>query len=224
MISSFSLFLGRELSLGAKNIAQILTLPCFFVLMTALFPLSLGPETEMLSRFGPGLIMISALLASLLPLERLYSEDLKDGTIDSIVLSYHPLAVYVLCKIAVHWIMTGLPMTLVSIVLTRSLGSDIPIGVLLPALGCSTLLFTLIGQMVAVLGLQSHGRNNSIFFALLIIPFYIPILIFGAGALDLAAQSLPTGTPLLLLWAALALCLPLIPLITAQLLKVKARS
>lgn len=210
----------RDLKLDLRQGLQLLLIPSFFILIATLYPLAIGAEHTTLKTIGGGALMIAALLASILPLATLYRDDALDGTLDLVALSPHPFSVYCLARMTAHWLAAGLPLVLLSPVIAQTFYLDIPASVLLAVLIPATLLFVLIGHVVAALGL---GTGNSGLLCLLALPLYAPVLIFGAGALDMAQYAPPenTSTPILLLWAGLCATLPTAPLACAQILLIQ---
>ncbi|HBR69062.1 MAG TPA: heme exporter protein CcmB [Rhodospirillaceae bacterium] len=215
----FAAILRRDIKMDFRHGGQFLFLPAFFLLIVTLFPLGLGADPEPLRKTAPGLLMIAALLASLLPLEKLYADDLKDGTIDLLLLSPQPLSLYVAAKTLAHWMVAGLPLVIVVPALAAMLGLAIPPTHILAVFVPATILFVLVGQIAAALIL--NARRGSVLLALLAVPLYIPVLIFGSGALDLMQAGLPAKGPALFLWAGLAFALPVTPLVTAKLLRMQ---
>lgn len=208
----------RDIRLGLRRKGQILMAPVFFMMVSVLFPLAMGPDPVVLKLAGPGLLAVAALLAALLPLDTLFRDDYADGTFDLLLLSPSPLSLYVAGKTAAYWVLTSLPLLAIAPLMMIVL--DMPLrmaGITLCALFPVTFLLNLAGQTGAALALGT--RTGSILLALLLIPFYIPILIFGASAIDLARNGLDAGMPLFLLWALLAVALPAAPLATAAILK-----
>ncbi len=218
-MSVFTALIRRDLRLGLRNKSQTLLAPCFFVTAAVLFPLAIGPETAALKEAAPGLLAVCALLAALLPLDTLFRADSEDGTIDLLALSPARLGAYAAAKMGAHWLFTGLPLLVLSPVLAIMLGLPSTIfGALFAVLPAMTVLLTLIGGVGAALSLGT--RQGSILLALLVLPFYIPVLIFGAGAIDLASYDISQwNRPLLFLWAMLAIALPVVPLVTGAILK-----
>lgn len=208
----------RDLRLGLRRKSQLIMAPAFFMMIVVLFPMALGPEQAILSVAAPGLLVVAALLAALLPLDTLFRDDHNDGSLDLLMLPGSPLSLYVLGKILSYWLLTSLPLLAAAPVMILVL--DMPVSMtvsVLITLFPVTWLLNLIGAAGAALALGT--RPGSVLLALLLIPFYIPVLIFGAAALDLTRNGMEAGTPLLLLWALLALALPVMPLVTAAILK-----
>jgi heme exporter protein B len=199
----------RDLMLTLRQGSDAATALAFFVLATAMFPLGIGPEPQMLARLAAGLLWALALLASLIALERLFLEDYQDGNLDLLVLAPGSLSLLVLAKLAAHWLVTGLPIILAAPVLALLL--QLPaagIGTLAIALLIGTPILGLLGAVAAALTLGA--RRSGLLMPLLVLPLYVPVLIFGAGSVDAALAGrdpLPHLSMLgALLLAALALC------------------
>ncbi len=203
--------LERDLRLALRHGADTLGAVLFFILAGALFPLALGPSPELLRRMAPGIVWVCALLAALLPLDRLFGAELEDGSLDQLLLTGLPASLIALAKMMAHWLTTGLPLLLAAGPLAIMLG--MPSGsmvVLLTGLFLGTLILSLIGGMAAsvVLG----ARRGGVLLPLLVLPLTTPALIFGAAALDAAQTGLSWGPDLELLGAFLAAAIPLCPL------------
>jgi heme exporter protein B len=189
------------------------------LLVVSLFPFALGPQPEVLARIAPGVIWVALLLAGLLSLDTLFRGDLEDGSLEQLMLAPHPLSLLVGCKILVHWLSTALPLVLATPLLAALLylpQEQLP--VLLASLALGTPLLSLIGAVVVALTVGM--RRSGMLLALLALPLYVPVLIFGAGSVMAAAQGLPFQGALLLLGAGLALALVLAPLATAAALRI----
>lgn len=211
--------LGRDLALVWRRRGDALNPVLFAVIVVALFPFALGPETEVLTRIAAGTIFVAVLLAGLLSLDGLFRSDLEDGSLEQLVLSPHPLALLLACKIAVHWLTTALPLIAVAPLLALLL--HLPDGVmpvLLAALALATPLLSLIGAVCVALTIGM--RRSGMLLTLIVLPLIVPVLIFGAGACNAAQLALPTAAPLLWLAAWLALALVLAPLGAAAALKI----
>jgi heme exporter protein B len=192
---------------GADTLAALL----FFLLVAALFPLAIGPAPETLSRIAPGIIWVCALLAALLPLDRLFGADFEDGSLDQLLLSGLPPAAVALAKSAAHWLVTGVPLLLAATPLAIML--RLPGAALLPLLVgllLGTVLLSLLGTAGAAVVLGA--RRGSVLLPLLVLPLATPVLIFGVAAADAAAGGLAARPHLLLLAALLCAALPLCPL------------
>jgi heme exporter protein B len=204
----------RDLRLALRTPGDSATVVLFFVLACVLFPLGVGPEPNILARIATGVIWVMALLASLLSFDRLFQLDAEDGSLDLIALSPAPLEFLVLGKCAAHWLVTGLPLVIVSPLLGLFL--NLPAEgypVLLLALALGTPILSLIGAIGAALTLGA--RRGGVLLPLLILPLYIPVLIFGVAAVEAAAAGLTPRPHLLLLGGMLALSLPLAPFASA---------
>lgn len=191
----------------------------FALLVASLFPFALGPQPDILARIAPGVIWVAVLLSGLLSLDTLFRSDLDDGSLEQLMLAPHPLALLVACKILVHWLGTSVPLILATPLLAALLylpGEQLP--VLLASLALGTPLLSLIGAVVVALTVGM--RRSGMLLALLALPLYVPVLIFGAGSVMAAAQGLSFDGALLLLGAGLALALVLAPLATAAALRI----
>jgi len=211
--------LARDLRLVWRRRGDALNPLLFAVMVVALFPFALGPEPQMLQRIAAGTVLVALLLAGLLNLDSLFRSDLEDGSLEQLVLSPQPLALLLGCKIAVHWFTTALPLLLITPLLGELLHLDPATRpVLWIALLLSTPLLSLIGGVCVALTVGM--RRSGMLLALLVLPLYVPVLIFAAGACNAAQNSLPTLAPLLWLGAGLALSVVLAPLACAAALKI----
>jgi heme exporter protein B len=207
----FLAVLKRELRLSLRHGADTLAAVLFFLLVAALFPLAIGPAPETLGRMAPGIIWVCALLAALLPLDRLFGADFEDGSLDQLLLSGLPPAAISLAKAAAHWLVTGLPLLIAAIPLAVMLRlQDAALPTLLTGLLAGTMLLSLLGTAGAAIVLGA--RRGGVLLPLLVLPLAIPVLIFGVAAADAASGGLTPRPHLLLLGALLAAALPLCPL------------
>ncbi len=212
---SFFALVGRDIRLALRHGADTLAVLLFFVLCASLFPLALGPSPSLLHRMAPGILWVCALLASILPLDRLFGAELEDGSLDHLLLLGLSPAWVALAKILSHWLTTGLPLLIAVIPLTLMLGGTTQdIVPLFAALALGTPLLSLLGGMAA--GLVLGARRGGILLPLLVLPMATPVLIFGAAAADAAANGQSYGLELDMLGAFLALALPLCPLAAAS--------
>jgi heme exporter protein B len=194
--------LARDLKLALRSRAELGVQLLFYVIVVTLFPLGIGPEPTTLRTLGPGVLWVAALLASLLALPRLFAADFADGTLEQIALSPHPLPALVSGKILAHWLATGAPLVALSPLLAMQFGLDAgEIGVLVAGLLLGTPTLSLLGAIGAALTLGVRGSGALL--ALLILPLYVPILIFGAGAVESLRAGLVPGAQLSILAAAL---------------------
>lgn len=179
----FMWIIKRDLLLAVRRQADVLTTLFFFIIVVSLFPLSVGPEMNMLRTMAPGVVWVAALLASMLSLGRMFSNDYLDGTLEQMLLSPQSLSLLVLGKASAHWLVTGVPLVLMAPVL--GIQYDLPVEALLvltAALLLGTPVLSLIGAIGAALTLGLRG--GGVLVSLLVLPLYIPVLIFGAGAVE----------------------------------------
>jgi heme exporter protein B len=207
-----------ELRLSLRQGGDIGLVLGFFVLAVLLFPFGVGPEPELLGRIGAGIIWVAALLAAVLSLDRLFAADHADGGLDLIALSPSPLELVVLAKGAAHWVTTGLPLTLISPVLAVFVDLDpSAIPVLMLGLLIGTPALSLLGAIAAALTLGA--RRPGILVSLLVLPLYLPVLIFATGAVEASLAAAGARPHLLLLGALTLAALPLAPLAAAAALR-----
>lgn len=210
-MSRFFGLIGREIRLSLRHGGDSFAAILFFFLAAALFPLAIGPAPETLGRLAPGIVWVCALLAALLPLDRLFGADFDDGSLDQLLLSGLPPAALALAKAVAHWLITGLPLLLAAAPVALMLRMPEPaIPALLAGLLPGTAVLSLLGTAGAAIVLGA--RRGGVLLPLLVLPLAAPVLIFGAGAADAAAFGLSVRPHLLLLAAMLAACLPLCPL------------
>ncbi len=218
---AYVFLLRRDLLLALRNRAEYAMPLLFFVLVVTLFPLALGALPELLARIAPGIVWVGALLAAMLSLPSIFRSDFDDGSLEQILLSAHPVAVLVLAKVCAHWLVTGLPLLLVAPLLAEMLGLP---GAAQPMLMTTILLGTPSLSLVGAIGvaLTVGLRKGGIILALLVLPLYVPVLIFAASAIDNAAMGLGTTTQIYMLLAFLLLSLSLSPWATAAALRMSA--
>jgi len=217
--SVFMAVVRREVSLSMKQKGEVLTPLFFFVIVTSLFPLGVGPESALLLRMAPGVLWVSALLAAMLSLQRLFAVDYADGSLEQMALSPAPLGLLVVAKALSHFLLSGLPLVLMAPVLGLQFGLDgRALGILMLSLLLGTPTLSLIGSIGAALTLGVRGAG--VLLSLLILPLYIPVLIFGAGAVEADAAGLGAGGHLSLLAALLVLSAFFAPLATTAALRI----
>ena len=210
MIRVFVALVGRDVSIALRRRADAAAALFFFVVAASLFPLAIGPEPELLRAIGPGLIWVSALLAAMLSLPRLFTSDYVDGSLEQMMLIAQPLSVVILAKIFAHWVTTGVPLALLSPLLGLQFGlPKSSLMILVVSLLLGTPVLSLLGGIGAALTLGVRGSSALI--ALLTLPLYIPVLIFGAGAIEQGASGADVAPYLLLLAACLAFTLVFAP-------------
>jgi heme exporter protein B len=210
-MTAFLAILQREIRLALRHPADTLAAVMFFVLVCALFPFGVGPAPETLARIAPGALLAAALLAALLPLDRLFGAEAEDGSLDQLILSGLPPAALAMAKALGHWATTGLPLIAATPVAAAML--NLPTGAwgaAMLALALATAVLSLFGTAGAALTLGA--RRGGVLLPLLVLPLAIPALIFGAAAIEAAAAGLSARPHLLLLGALLAIALPIAPL------------
>lgn len=209
----------RDITLALRRPGELANPLIFFGIVVTLFSLGLGPEVKLLSRAAPGILWVAALLAALLSLEGIFHADYQDGALEQLILAPYPLALLVSAKVAAHWIITGVPLLLFAPFLGVLL--HLPqesIGVLIIALALGTPALSLIGAIGVALTVGV--RRGGVLLSLLVLPLYIPVLIFGVGAIDNAAGGLPFTANLYLLAALFVLSLTLAPWAIAAALRI----
>jgi heme exporter protein B len=219
VIAALRCVIFRDLLLAARRNSDVMTVVLFFVIVVSLFPLGIGPDPKLLRTVGPGVLWVAALLASMLALGRVFAADHADGTLEQMMLGATPLGVIVAAKVFAHWLVTGLPLVLISPVL--ALQFDLPrelLGVLVLSLALGTPVLSLIGAIGAALTLGLRGAGALL--ALLVLPLYVPVLVIGAGAAEAAAAGLGGNAQLLLLGAMLIFAAAFAPWATAAALRI----
>ena len=211
----------RDLLLATRRWADVLTALVFFVIVVSLFPLGVGPEPNLLRTIAPGVIWVAALLASMLSLNRMFSADYADGTLEQMLLSAAPLGAIVAAKVVAHWLVTGLFVVLMAPLL--ALQFDLP-QKMLATLTLSMLLGTPVLSMIGAIGaaLTLGLRGGGALLSLLVLPLFVPVLIIGAGTVDMAAAGLGTEAHFLLLAALLVVAAVFAPWAAATALRISA--
>lgn len=219
MLATIVLIVRRELLLAWRRRTDVLTTLVFFVIVVSLFPLGVGAEPETLRTIAPGVVWVAALLATLLSLQRLFAADHADGTLEQLVLMPEPLSLVVIGKVCAHWLTTGLPLVLLAPVLGLQFDLEqVSIAVLVLTLLIGTPALSLLGAVGAALTLGLRG--GGVLLALLILPLYVPVLIFGAGAVGMQAAGLDPKANLLLIGAFLMIAVAITPPATAAALRI----
>jgi len=209
----------RDLTIAMRRRADVFTSLIFFAIVVSLFPLGIGPEPNTLRLIAPGIVWVGALLASMLALEQIFSADHRDGTLEQMLLTPQPVALLVAGKVLAHWLVSGVPLVLMAPLL--GLQFDLSWGAvqtLIISLLLGTPTLSLIGAIGAALTLGL--RSGGVLLALLVLPLYIPVLIFGAGAVEATVSGLGGQSHLSMLAAILVGSLVLTPLATAAALRV----
>jgi heme exporter protein B len=217
------LVIARDLRLAVRHWDQVVQPLIFFAIITTLFPLAISPALDELRRIAPGIVWVAAMLASLLALESLFRPDVEDGTMEQWVLSGQPLSLLLLAKVATHWLLTGLPLVLMSPLVGTALGMPQSVWpVLMATLALGTGSLSMLGGVGAALTVSV--RRGSVLLALLVLPLEMPVLIFGARAVDLALHGEAVAGPLNLLAAVLLLFVSLGPFAMAAAMRVSVES
>lgn len=208
--AGFAWAFGRDMTLALRHPGESMLVIAFFVLVASLFPLGVGADTNLLHRIGPGVIWVCALLAAFLSLPAVFAGDYADGSLEQMVLSPHPMPGWVSGKIAAHWVSTGLPLTLLSPLLGLQYGLSVDtLGVLAFALLLGTPVLSLLGAACTALALGARG--GGVLLALLALPLFVPVLIFGAGAAEAQSAGVSAMPHLSLLGAGLILAVMAVP-------------
>lgn len=219
LTAAFSLLMKRDLTLALRRRSEMVNPLLFFVLVSSLFPLGIGGSVQLVEEVGPGVVWVAALLATLLSLDSMFRSDFEDGSLEQFLLSSHPVPVLVIAKVVAHWVVTGLPLLLVApllgVLLSLPPGA---VGVLMLTLLLGTPVLSLVGAVGVALTVAL--RRGGVILSLLVLPLYVPVLIFGSTAVDTAASGIPVGGQLLVLGALLFLALALAPVAAAAALKI----
>jgi heme exporter protein B len=188
-VTAFQAVLRRDLLLALRRKTEVLTAVFFFVVVASLFPLAIGPEARTLRLIAPGVLWVGALLASMLALQRLFEADYQDGTLEQMLLSPAPLPLLMAAKLLAHWLLSGVPLVLLAPVL--GLQFDLPAEALW-TLSLSLLLGTPILSLIGGIGaaLTLGVRGGGVLLSLLVLPLFVPVLVFGAGAVEAQASGL----------------------------------
>ena len=219
MSRAFTTIVARDLRLAARRRVEALLPIAFFLVAVSLFPLGVGPEPDLLRKLAPGVLWVAALLATMLSLPRLFADDHRDGTLEQLALAPHPLGLVVTGKVIAHWLVSGLPLALIAPVLGLQfdLSADALL-VLTVAILIGTPALSGIGAIGAALTLGLRG--GGVLLSLLVLPLYIPVLIFGAGAVDATVTGLGGEGHLSLLAALTFAALGFAPWASAAALKI----
>lgn len=219
LFSAMTALFNRDLRLGIRNRGELASPLLFLVLIASLFPLSIGRDPALLQQIAPGVIWVSALLASTLSLGQVFSRDYDDGTLEQLLLSPQPLPALVLAKVAAHWVTTGLLITLASPLL--ALGYQLPADII-PVVMLSLLMGTPVLSFIGAIGVAltvGLGRGG-MFLTFMILPLTVPVLIFASSTIATALGGQPIDGHLLLLGAIVVLSLTLAPFVIATALKI----
>ncbi|MEC7489313.1 MAG: heme exporter protein CcmB [Pseudomonadota bacterium] len=199
-----------EIRIALRQLGDTMAVIVFFLIAVSLFPFGIGPDPNLLTRIAPGILWVTALLAAMLSFDRVFQNDDEDGTLELLIIAPQQLWLTVLAKVFAHWLTTGLPLLVVSplIGVTLNLGRD-GYASLIIAMALGTAIISLMGSLGAALTIGS--RRSGVLLCLLILPLVIPVLIFGAGAIDAAVSGFSASQPILILLAIFLACLVLCP-------------
>jgi heme exporter protein B len=215
----FGWLVWRDLILAWRRRADVLATLFFFIIVVSLFPLGIGPERETLRTIAPGVVWVAALLASMLSLGRIFGNDYQDGTLEQLLLTPQPAYLVVLAKVLAHWIVSEVPLVLIAPVLGLQFGlSQNGLAVVVISLLLGTPVLSVIGSVGAALTLGLRAAN--VLVALLVLPLYIPVLIFGSGAVQATITGSDPQAWLLLLAATLVVSLVFAPWATSAALRI----
>lgn len=204
MMLAMKTVVHRDLMLAMRRKTEVLTTLFFFIIVISLFPLGIGSEKQILVKIAPGVVWVAALLASMLALERLFASDYEDGTLEQMLLMPQSVFVLVLGKVIAHWLLTGLPLVLIApLVGLQYQLPDAAVSSMMQSLLVGTPVLSLIGAIGAALTLGVRG--GGILLSLLILPLYIPVLIYGSGAIEASMLAGASAEPYLMLMAAFAI-------------------
>lgn len=219
MLTTLTSVIRRDLLLAFRRRTDVAASLFFFVIAASLFPFGVGPDAALLRSMAPGILWVAALLASTLALQRLFAADHADGSLEQLLLSPAPLALIVLGKAVAHWMVSGLPLVLLAPLLAAQYGMEMaPAAALTAGLLVGTPVLSLVGAVGAALALGARG--GSVLVALMVLPLYIPVLIFGAGAANAAAKGLGPGAHFLVLGGLLFGAAALAPWASAAALRI----
>ena len=219
MLTTLRWVIQRDATLAWRGRAGVLSILFFFIIVVSLFPLGVGPEMGILRTIAPGVVWVAALLSSMLSLDRMFSHDYLDGSLEQLMLTPQPLTVVVLGKIIAHWMVTGAPLILIAPVLGLQFGlPPRALVTLLVSLLLGTPALSLIGAVGAALTLGLRG--GGVLLSLLLLPLCIPVLIFGAGAVEASIGGAGAEANLSLLGAVLVLALVFAPWTSAAALRI----
>ena len=216
--NAFFAIIRRDLVLALRRRSEVANPLLFFILVITLFPLGIGAQPHLLQAIAPGIIWVSALLAAMLSLDSLFRSDFDDGSLEQILLSSHPASILVLAKIIAHWLVTGLPLLIVAPLLAIFLGMPThSLGILLLTLLLGTPVLSLIGAIGVALTVGL--RRGGMILSLLVLPLYVPVLIFASNAVEIAGTGLPVTAQINILISILMMATVLAPWPTAAALK-----
>ncbi len=217
-MTAFLALVARDVRIALRQLTDTLMVIVFFVIAAALFPFGVGPDPGLLARMAPGILWVTALLAAMLSFDRLFENDYADGTLELLAISPVPLWITVLAKVGAHWLTTGFPLLVASPVIGIMVNLEPEgYGILVGTMALGTAIISLIGALGAALSLGS--RRSGVLLSLLVLPLVIPVLIFGAGAVEAAIGGFAVSQQLMLMGGILLVCLVLCPWASAAALR-----
>jgi len=215
----FRWIVWRDLILAWRRRTDVLATLFFFVIVVSLYPLGIGPEVQLLRRIAPGVVWVAALLASMLSLGRLFGNDYQDGSLEQLLLAPQPVYLLVVGKVLAHWLVSEIPLVLIAPVVGLQFGlSENTLTIIVISLLLGTPVLSLIGSIGAALTLGLRSAN--VLVAILVLPLYVPVLIFGAGAIEASIGGLSPKPYLLLQAATLVLAMMFAPWATSAALRI----
>ena len=219
MFKAFLAIIQRDLLVAFRRRAELMNPILFYVIVVTLFPLGVSPDKSFLGQLAPGVVWVTALLAALISMESIFRQDFDDGSVEQLFLSQHPPSILIFGKVIAHWLITGVPMLVIVPLMAVLL--YIP-NQAIPTLFVTVLLGTPILSLVGAIGvaLTAGLRGGGVLLGLLVLPLYIPVLIFAAGAVSAAIDGLVVAGQLAMLAAGLILALLLAPLAISAALKI----
>jgi heme exporter protein B len=218
LMAAFFAVVRRDLILAFRRRAEVANPVFFFILVVTLFPLGIGAQPKLLQAMAPGIIWVSALLAVMLSLDGLFRSDFDDGSLEQMLLSPHPLTILLFAKVVAHWLVTGLPLLLIAPLLAVFLGlPEQALGTLLITLVLATPVLSLIGSIGVALTVGL--RRGGMILSLLVLPLYVPVLIFASNAVEMASGGLAVDAQINILTSILLMSVVLAPLPAAAAVK-----
>lgn len=219
VLPGFMAVLRRDLLLAWRTRGEVAQPVIFFIMVASLFPLGIGADPKLLARVGAGVVWVCGVLATLLSLPRVFAQDYADGTLEQLMLSPHPLPALAGGKLFAHWLTTGLPLSLTAPLIGLQFGMDVPTqGLLVLSLLIGSPILSMIGAIAAALTLGARGQ--SLLIALLVLPLYVPVIIFGAGAVEAFGAAVDFSAHLSLLGAGLLVGIVATPFVVAAAIRI----
>lgn len=210
LTKAFSTLLRRDLLLVLRRRSEAVNPVLFFIIVASLFPFGVGSDTVLLTKIAPGVIWVAALLATMLSLDSIFRSDFEDGSLEQLILSPHPASILVLAKVVAHWLVTGIPVLIAAPFMALLYGlSGNALGILVVSLLIGTPILSLVGAVGVALTVAL--RHSGVILSLLVLPLYVPVLIFGSGAVELAIGGYSPAANLYMLSAIFALAIVLTP-------------